>query len=167
MIICNCTCDISQFLHGLEQIWQKLHKSGITTTSTFLSINFLYGTFVLILYCTPICLVESSCLTNSPSSSSDLRTLSILLFSFCLTVPSTSIILVRGPLVYTLISGNIRQPKMEPSLSQYTQNWVCYVVYCATGSSRNNPIADAEQVSPLSLKRCVSGLDLGTLNCAH
>ena len=101
-----------------------------------MSINFLYGTFVLILYCTPICLVESSCLTKS---SSDLRTLSISLFSFCLTFPSTSIILVRGPLVYPLISWNIRQPKMEPSLPQYTQNRVCYVVYRATGSSRNNP----------------------------
>ena len=103
-----------------------------------MSINFLYGTFVLILYCTPICLVESSCLTKSLPSSSDLRTLSISLFSFGLTFPST-IILVRGPLVYPLISGNIRQPKMEPSLRQYTQNRVCYVVYRATGSSRNNP----------------------------
>ena len=106
-----------------------------------MSINFLYGTFVLILYCTPICLVESSCLTKSPYSSSDLRTLSISLFSFCLAFPSTSIILVRGPLVYPSISGNIRQPKMEPSLRQYTQNRVCYVVYRATGSSRNNPTA--------------------------
>ena len=104
-----------------------------------MSINFLYGTFVLILYCTPICLVESSCLTKSPSSSSDLRTLSILLFSFCLTFPSTSIILFRGPLVYPLISGNIRQPKMEPFLRQYSQNRVCYVVYRVTGSSRNKP----------------------------
>ena len=106
-----------------------------------MSLNFLYGTFVLILYCTPICLVESSCLTKSPSSSSDLRTLSISLFSFCLAFPSTSIILVRGPLVYPLICGNIRQPKMEPSLRQNTQNRVCYVVYRATGSSRNNPTA--------------------------
>ena len=104
-----------------------------------MSINFLYGTFVLILYCTPICLVESSCLTKSPYSSSDLRTLSISLFFFCLTFPSTSIILVRGPLVYPSISGNIRQPKMEPSLRQYTQNRVCYVVYRLIRSSRNNP----------------------------
>ena len=104
-----------------------------------MSINIFYGTFFLILYCTPICLVESLCLTKSPSSSSDLRTLSISLFSFCLTFPSTSIILVRGPLVYPLISGNICQPKMEPSLRQYTPNRVCYVVYRATGSSRNNP----------------------------
>ena len=104
-----------------------------------MSINFFYGTFVLILYCTPICFVESSCLTKSPSSSSDLRTLSILLFSFCLTFPSSSIILFRGTLVYPLISGNIRQPQMEPSLRQYTQNRVCYVVYRVTGSSRNKP----------------------------
>ena len=102
-----------------------------------MSINFLYGTFVLILYCTPICLVESSCLTKSPYSSSDLRTLSISLFSFCLAFPSTSIILVRGPLVYPSISGNIRQPKMEPSLRQNTQNRVCYVVYRLIRSSRN------------------------------
>ena len=105
-----------------------------------MSINFFYGTFVLILYCTPICLVESSCLTKSPSSSSDLRTLSISLFSFCLTFQSTSIILFRGPLVYPLISGNIRQPKMEPFLRQYFQNRVCYVVYRVTGSSQNKPI---------------------------
>ena len=104
-----------------------------------MSINFLYGTCVLILYCTPICLVESSCLTKSPSSSSDLRTLSISLFSFCLAFLSTSIILVRGPLVYPSISGNIRQPKMEPSLRQNTQNRVCYVVYRLIRSSRNNP----------------------------
>ena len=104
-----------------------------------MSVNFLYGTFVLILYCTPICLVESSCLTKSPYSSSDLRTLSISLFSFCLAFPSTSIILVRGPLVYPSISGNIRQPKMEPSLRQNTQNRVCYVVYRLIRSSRNNP----------------------------
>ena len=104
-----------------------------------MSINFLYGTFVLILYCTPICLVESSCLTKSPSSSSDSRTLSISLFSFCFAFPSTSIILVRGPLVYPSISGSIRQPKMEPSLRQNTQNRVCYVVYRVIRSSRNNP----------------------------
>ena len=104
-----------------------------------MSINFLYGTFFLILYCTPICLVESSCLTKSPSSSSDLSSLSISLFSFCLAFPLTSIILVRGPLVYPSISGNIRQPKMEPSLRQYTQNRVCYVVYRVIRSSRNNP----------------------------
>ena len=84
--------------------------------------------------------MESSCLTKSPSSSSDLRTLSISLFSFCLTFPSTSIILFRGPLVYPLISGNIRQPKMEPFLRQYSQNRVCYVVYRVTGSSRNKPM---------------------------
>ena len=104
-----------------------------------MSINLLYDTFVLILYFTPICIVESSCLTKSPSSSSDSRTLSISLFSFCLIFSSISIILIRGPLVYPLISWNIRQPKMEPSLRQCTQNLVCYIVYRVTGSSRNKP----------------------------
>ena len=91
--------------------------------------------------------MESSCLTKSPSSSSDLRTLSILLFSFCLTFPSSSIILFRGTLVYPLISGNIRQPKMEPFLRQYSQNRICYVVYRVTGSSRNKPSPRPDGVS--------------------
>ena len=116
-----------------------MHHNSLTT-STFMSINFSYGPFVLILYCTPICLVESPCWTKSPSSSSDLRTLSISIFSFCWTFPSTSIILVKWPLVYPLISGNIPQPKMESSLRQYTQNWVHSVVYWVTGLSWNNPI---------------------------
>ena len=129
--------------------WSRFGKNSKSQASQFFNnINLhVYKLFIwnfcFILYCTPICLVESSCLTKSPSSSSDLRTLSTSLFSFCSTSPSTSIILVRGPLVYPLISGNIRQPKMEPALRQYTQNGVCYVVYRATGSSRNNPNFDA------------------------
>ena len=133
----------------------SIRKASQLTTSTFMSINFLYGTFVLALYCTPICLVESSCWSKSPSSSSDLRTLSISIFSFCLTFPSTSIILVRGPLVYPLISGNIRQPKMEPSLRQYTQNRVCYVVYRAIRSSRNNPNMNHLLMSEIFSTNCV------------
>ena len=120
MISCNCTCDIYQFLHMLEQIWQKLYKTGITINNiNLLSINFSYGTFVLILYCTPICLVKSSCLTKSTSSSSNLRTLSISLFSICFTFPSTSIILVRGPLGYPLFLGIFASQKWN---RLYTNN---------------------------------------------
>ena len=66
--------------------------------------------------------------------------MSISLFSFCLTFPSTSIILFRGPLVYPSIYGYIRQSKIEPSLRQYFQNRVCYVVFGLPSSQRNFPI---------------------------
>ena len=125
--------------------WSRFGKNSIRQASQFFNnINLHVYKLLIWNFCSHTLLHSNMlsgilCLTKSPYSSSDLRTLSISLFSFCLAFPSTSIILVRGPLVYPSISGNIRQPKMEPSLRQNTQNRVCYVVYRLIRSSRNNP----------------------------
>ena len=68
-----------------------------------------------------------------------------LLSSSTVFLSSTPIILFRVPLVYPLISGNICQSKMEPSLHQYSQNRVCYVVFELPSSRRNFP-SDKTQI---------------------